>query len=75
MAHIHHPLVGDSVYSSGKNDLGMEGQALHGWRLQFTHPKTGEHMVFQAPLPEDMQRALKRLGYPGSLSYPGEEAL
>jgi 23S rRNA pseudouridine1911/1915/1917 synthase len=74
MAHIHHPLVGDSVYSSGKNDLGMEGQALHGWRLQFTHPKTGEHMAFQAPLPEDMQRALKRLGYPGSLSYPGEEA-
>ena len=75
MAHSHHPLVGDSVYSSGKNDLGMEGQALHGWRLQFTHPKTGEHMAFQAPLPEDMQRALKRLGYPGSLSYPGEEAL
>ena len=75
MAHSHHPLVGDSVYSSGKNDLGMEGQALHGWRLQFTHPKTGEHMAFQAPLPEDMQRALKRLGYPGSLSYPGEETL
>ena len=75
MAYVQHPLIGDTVYSSGKNDLGMAGQALHGWRLQFTHPKSGEHLDFRAPLPEDMQRALKRLGYPGSLLFPGEEAL
>lgn len=73
MAHIHHPLVGDDVYSNGKNNLGLAGQALHGWRLRFVHPKTGEPMTFQAPLPEDMSRALKRLGYPGSLAYPAEE--
>ncbi len=73
MAHIHHPVVGDQVYSNGKNALGMEGQALHGWRLQLQHPATGQHLSFVAPLPEDMQRALKRLGYPGSFPLPMED--
>ena len=73
MAHIHHPVVGDQVYSNGKNALGMEGQALHGWRLQLTHPATGEKMSFVAPLPEDMQRALKRLGYSGEFPLLTEE--
>ena len=73
MAYIHHPVVGDQVYSNGKNALGMEGQALHGWRLQLKHPTTGEHMSFVAPLPEDMRRALKRLGYPGDFPLPTEE--
>ena len=73
MAHIHHPVVGDQVYSNGKNALGMEGQALHGWRLQLQHPTTGERMSFVAPLPEDMRRALKRLGYPGDFPLPTEE--
>ena len=73
MAYIHHPVVGDQVYSNGKNSLGMEGQALHGWRLQLTHPTTGEHMSFVAPLPEDMQHAMKRLGYPGPFPLPTEE--
>ena len=74
MAHIHHPVVGDPVYSIGKNVLGMEGQALHGWRLQLKHPSTGEQMSFVAPLPEDMQMALKRLGYPGRFPLPTEES-
>ena len=73
MAYIHHPVVGDQVYSNGKNDLGMGGQALHGWRLRLTHPATGERMTFTAPLPEDMQRALKRLGYPGAFPLPEED--
>ena len=73
MAHIHHPVVGDQVYSNGKNALGMEGQALHGWRLQLTHPSTGEHMSFIAQLPEDMKLALKRLGYQGDFPLPTEE--
>ena len=72
MAHIHHPVVGDQVYSNGKNALGMEGQALHGWRLQLDHPTTGKHLSFVAPLPEDMRRALKRLGYPGEFQLPTE---
>lgn len=73
MAHIHHPVVGDQVYSNGKNALGMEGQALHGWRLQLTHPTTKGRLSFVAPLPEDMQHALKRLGYQGHFPLPTEE--
>ena len=73
MAHIHHPVVGDQVYSNGKNTLGMAGQALHGWRLQLVHPTTEEHMSFIAPLPEDMVHALRRLGYPGTFPLPAEE--
>ena len=73
MAYIHHPVVGDQVYSGGKNTLGMEGQALHGWRLQLKHPLTGEAMSFVAPLPDDMQLAIKRLGYSGSFPLPMEE--
>lgn len=72
MAHIHHPLVGDTVYSSGKNSLGLEGQALHGWRLELRHPVTGEEMCFIAPLPEQMNRALKRLGFQGTIQYTKE---
>lgn len=62
MAHIHHPLLGDEVYSTGKNSLGLEGQALHGWRLRFDHPKSGETLCFTAQMPEDMEKALRRLG-------------
>ena len=70
MAYIHHPIIGDQVYSSGRNQLGMEGQALHGWRLQLSHPGTGQKLSFTAPLPEDMNNALHRLGYKEPFQLP-----
>jgi 23S rRNA pseudouridine1911/1915/1917 synthase len=36
-------------------------QMLHAWRLGFTHPKTGQWMVFEAPLPEDMEQVVKQI--------------
>lgn len=62
MAYIKHPIVGDEVYGSAAPKLGLNGQALHGYRLTFAHPKTGETMTFTAPLPEDFLTALRRLG-------------
>ncbi len=62
MAYIKHPIVGDEVYGSAAPKLGLNGQALHGYRLTFTHPRTGETMTFTAPLPEDFKTALTRLG-------------
>ena len=62
MAYIRHPIVGDEVYGSAAPKLGLSGQALHGYRLTFTHPKTGETMTFTAPLPEDFKTAIVRLG-------------
>lgn len=63
MAYINHPIVGDRVYSSSNSTLGMEGQALHGFRLRLAHPVTNETLTFYAPLPEDMKGALKKLSF------------
>ncbi len=60
MKYIGHPLVGDPVYSSSKR-AGIEGQALHAAVLGFVHPRTGRQLVFEAPLPEDMNHLLQRV--------------
>lgn len=52
MAEIGHPVVGDMVYSNGKNDFGVEGQMLHAKSLDFKHPITGEQMHLEAELPQ-----------------------
>ena len=62
MAYIKHPILGDDVYGSGISKLGLNGQALHGYRLSFTHPRTGKTMSFTAPLPDEFVEALHRLG-------------
>ncbi len=62
MAYIKHPILGDEVYGSGASKLGIVGQALHGYRLTFVHPRTGETMTFTAPLPDEFKSALKKLG-------------
>ncbi len=61
MAHIGHPLLGDGLYG-GAALAGMARQALHAWRLAFTHPFTGQPLVWTAPMPQDMQQALQALG-------------
>jgi 23S rRNA pseudouridine1911/1915/1917 synthase len=61
MAHVGHPLVGDSLYA-GPMTLGIDRQALHAFRLSFDHPVTGKSLRFEAPLPEDMLALLAALG-------------
>ena len=53
MKYLGFPLIGDYLYNPDMEF--MSRQALHSYRMQFTHPITGEHMDFIAPLPEDMQ--------------------
>ena len=62
MAAIGHPLLGDAKYTSKKNIFEIQGQALHSYSLSLIHPSTGERMNFTAPLPEDMQKILCKLG-------------
>lgn len=51
-AHIGHPIVGDPLYSSGKNiGVNLPGQALHAWKLQLQHPKTRQLISVTAPPP------------------------
>lgn len=61
MAEIGHPVVGDLVYSNGKNDFGVEGQMLHSKILEFKHPITGKEMHLEAELPEYFEKILKQL--------------
>lgn len=61
MEYLGYPLVGDPKYSPMKTPFGIKGQALHSHTLEFTHPRTGECMKFEAPLPEDMHKIITRL--------------
>lgn len=61
MEYLGYPLVGDPKYSPMKTPFGIKGQALHSHTLEFTHPRTGERMKFEAPLPEDIHKIITRL--------------
>ena len=60
MTYIGHPLLGDSIYSSGKNKYGFVGQALHAKTLGFIHPSTGEYIEFSSNLPEEFEKLLAK---------------
>lgn len=61
MEYLGYPLVGDPKYSPMKVPFNIKGQALHSQTLDFVHPRTGEKLHFEAPLPEDMQVIITRL--------------
>ena len=76
MRHIGHPLFSDAAYGGDAILKGttfsrykqfvmncfevLPRQALHARVLGFEHPKTGEHMHFESPLPEDMRQCIER---------------
>ena len=62
LAEIGHPVVGDMVYSNGKNEFGVEGQMLHAKSLDFKHPITGKEMHLEADLPDYLKEILSRQG-------------
>ncbi len=59
-AHLGHPVAGDPVYAGRPDDLGVGRQALHAFRLRFTHPVSGREMAFEVPLPADLLAAVDR---------------
>jgi 23S rRNA pseudouridine1911/1915/1917 synthase len=65
MANIAHPLAGDQVYGrkiSGDARLdSFPRQALHAWRLALEHPKSGDEMAWESPLPQDFSDLLESL--------------
>ena len=62
MAHIGHPVVGDPVYAGRKHCiLDGTGQYLHAKTLGLVHPRTGEKISTEAPLPSDFEEALRKL--------------
>lgn len=61
MASIGHPLLGDTLYSSGKSPYKLQGQTLHAMTIGFVHPTSREYMEVSAPLPEYFKKILKDL--------------
>ena len=61
MASIGHPLLGDTVYGAKKPVPGLAGQCLHARRLSFIHPRTGERVTVECPLPDYFTQVLARL--------------
>lgn len=60
MKYIGYPLAGDPKYGPRKT-LQIDGQALHAGVLGFVHPRTGEYLEFEAPLPEYFEQLLAAL--------------
>ena len=61
MAHIGHPILGDTVYGHKSKELGMDSQCLHAGTLCFAHPRDGRPVMVFAPLPEYFQKVLEKL--------------
>lgn len=59
MAEVGHPVIGDTMYSNGKNSFGVEGQMLHARSLEFAHPITGKTMHLIAELPQYFKEILE----------------
>lgn len=61
MAHIHHPILGDTVYGSPKPELGQSSQCLHARTLTFRHPRTGEPVTVTCSRPTGFEAVLEKL--------------
>ncbi|MBQ3503306.1 MAG: RluA family pseudouridine synthase [Oscillospiraceae bacterium] len=61
MAHIGHPLLGDTVYGHKKAELGQSSQCLHAFSLCFRHPRDGRPVMVFAPLPRYFEEVLEKL--------------
>jgi 23S rRNA pseudouridine1911/1915/1917 synthase len=83
LAHIGHPVMGDPTYGAGfktsASRLAPEAQAalaalgrqaLHAAELGFEHPLTGRRLRFSSPLPDDIDRLRKALGWSGTPAVP-----
>ena len=61
MAHIGHPILGDTVYGHKKPELGLSSQCLHAGALCFQHPRDGRPVLVFAPLPEYFAQVIEKL--------------
>ncbi len=61
MAHIGHPILGDTVYGHKKPELGQDSQVLHAGLLCFRHPRDGRPVTVYAELPEYFRALLEKL--------------
>jgi 23S rRNA pseudouridine1911/1915/1917 synthase len=58
--HLGHPVLGDKLYG-GKRAGDYPRQMLHAWKLAFRHPRSGDEMNFEAPVPRDFADAMRQI--------------
>ena len=61
LSQIGYPIIGDVVYSNGKNEFGVVGQMLHAEKIEFLHPITKQHMKLEADIPQYFKQILEKL--------------
>ena len=61
MAHIGHPILGDTVYGHKKAELGQDSQCLHAGTLCFAHPRDGRPVLVFADLPPYFKEVIEKL--------------
>ena len=61
LSYIGYPIIGDEVYSNGKNKWNIKGQCLHAWKIEFKHPLTGEKISLEAEIPKYFKDIIKEL--------------
>lgn len=61
LAEIGYPIIGDEVYSNGKNKWNIQGQCLHAKSLKFKHPINEKEMFIEAPLPKYFEKIICEL--------------
>ncbi len=59
LSQIGYPIIGDEVYSNGKNEWGIHGQCLHAKSLKFKHPITGKEMYIEAEIPDYLRKIIE----------------
>lgn len=63
LAFLGFPIAGDEMYGHGRNMIELNRQFLHAWKIAFELPRGGKRVEFAAPLPEDLQFVLRKLGF------------
>ena len=59
--HLGHPIVGDKTYGIKNQKFNLDGQLLHAYKLELTHPTTEKRMQFECKLPEYFEKLLNKL--------------
>lgn len=59
LSQIGYPIIGDEVYSNGKNEWGIHGQCLHAKSLKFKHPISGKEMYIEAEIPDYLRKIIE----------------
>ena len=59
--YLGHPIVGDKTYGIKNQKFNLDGQLLHAYKLELTHPTTGKRMEFESQIPEYFSKVLNKL--------------